>query len=302
MKNKQKHQSFDQNNVAGYLFIAPWLLGFIIFTIYPICSSLYYSFTRYDLLSAPQWIGFENYINIFQDSRFYQSMKVTLLFVIVHVPIKLIFALFIALVFHVKRKNVSIYRTIYYFPSIIGGSIAVSVMWRQLFGTKGAFNAILLSLGIITEPKSWIGSPDTSLIMIIILAVWQFGSPMLIFLAGLKQIPMGYYEAAQIDGANWWQRFVKITIPSLSSVIFFNFLMQTIGAFMSFTQAFIISGGTGGPLDSTLFYSLYIYIKAFKYYEMGYGSALAWIMLLIIAVLTGIIFKTSDRFVFYEND
>lgn len=295
-------KKFDIDNKCGYLFISPWLFGFVVFTIYPILSSLYYSFTKYDLLSSPKWIGFQNFISIMSDERFYQSMKVTFLFVFIHVPIKLAFALLIAMLFNVKRRGIGVYRTVFYFPSIIGGSIAASVMWRQLFGAEGAFNAILLAFGIDSGTKSWIGSPDTSLLMIIILAIWQFGSPMLIFLAGIKQIPDSYYEAAEIDGANGIQSFFKITIPCLSPVIFFNFLMQTISGFMSFTQAFIISGGTGGPLDSTLFYSLYIYIKAFKYYEMGYACALAWVMLILIAILTKIIFKSSDKFVFYENE
>lgn len=301
MKKKSKYHGFEQNNLAGFLFISPWLIGLLVFTLYPVFSSLYYSFTTYDLLSAPQWTGVQNYVNVFQDARFYQSMKVTFLYAIVHVPIKLIFALLVAMLFNTGRKGVGVYRTVYYFPSIIGGSIAVSVMWKQLFGTNGAFNAILSMLGVPDATKSWIGSPDTAPWMIIVLAIWQFGSPMLIFLAGLKQIPVSYYEAARIDGANGVQQFFKITLPSLSPVIFFNFLMQTIGAFMSFTQAYVISNGTGGPLDSTLFYSLYIYLKGFKYYEMGYGCALAWIMLIIISVLTIVIFRTSNYWVYYEN-
>ena len=297
---RRGRRDFGEDNVSGYLFISPWLIGFLVFTIYPLFSSFYFSFTSYDLLSAPKWVGFENYLAIFQDGRFYQSMKVTFAYALIHVPLKLVFALLIAMLFNLKHRGVAVYRTVYYLPSIIGGSIAVSVMWRQLFGPDGAFNAFLNLIGIPAQ-RNWIGAPDTSLTMLIVLAVWQFGSPMLIFLAGLKQIPASYYEAAEIDGANALQRFFNITLPSLSPVIFFNLLMNIIGAFMAFTQSYIISNGSGGPSDTTLFYALYIYLKAFKFYDMGYGCALAWIMLLVIAAITVLIFKTSDNWVFYEN-
>lgn len=298
---KKKGRNFGESNLAGYLLIGPWLMGFFLFTLYPLLSSLYYSFTSYNLLGSAKWIGWQNYVDVFSDSRFYQSMKVTFIYALVHVPLKLLFALGVALLFNMKHRGIGIYRTLYYVPSIVGGSIAVSVMWIQLFAANGPFNNLLNAVGIDIT-RNWIGDPDTSLMMIIILAIWQFGSPMLIFLAGLKQIPVSYYEAAEVDGANAFQRFFKITVPSLSPVIFFNLLMQLIGAFMAFTQCYIVSNGTGGPSDTTLFYALYIYLQGFKYYKMGYGCALAWIMLIIIAIVTVVIFKTSDIWVFYESD
>lgn len=297
---KRKVHTFNEDNRTGYLLLSPWLIGFFVFTIYPLLSSLFYAFTRFDLLSSPQWIGLGNFKAVFADMRFYQSMKVTFIYVLVSSPLKLLFALCIALVFNMKHKGQAIYRAIYYLPSIVGGSIAISVMWKQLFAEHGPFNAILGAFGIGVT-RNWIGSPETSLGMIIVLMIWQFGSPMLIFLAGLKQIPTTYYEAAEMDGAGAFKRFLHITLPSLSPVIFFNLLMQIIGAFMAFTQCYIVSNGTGGPSDTTLFYALYIYLEGLKYYKMGYGCALAWIMVVIIGIITAVLFKTSDKWVFSEN-
>lgn len=290
----------DKENLVGYICIAPWLIGFFIFTLMPIIASLYLTFTKYDIISAPVWNGLNNYKEIFlSDSRFVKSLLVTLKYVFISVPLRLSFALFVAVLFTQKRKMVGLYRTVFYVPSIIGGSVAIAVMWRQLFGAEGALNSILIKLGLLENPSSWIGNPKTALWTLIILAAWQFGSPMLIFLAGLKQIPKSFYEAASIDGANRLQQFMKITIPSLTPVIFFNFIMQTISGFMTFTQSYIIT--EGGPFDSTLLYAQYLFEKAFSFYKMGYGSALAWILLLIIAVFTSIIFKSSSYWVFYES-
>lgn len=298
---KAKKKMFGSANLAGYLLISPWLLGFLVFTIYPLFSSLYFSFTSYDLLTPPQFVGLENYSAVFADGRFFQSMKVTFTYALVHVPLKLLFALGVAMLFNCQRKGIGIYRTLYYLPSIVGGSIAVSVMWIQMFGTNGAFNSLLSKMGLEVT-TNWIKNPDTALTTIIILAVWQFGSPMLIFLAGLKQIPRTYYEAAQIDGASAIRRFFHITLPSLTPIIFFNLIMQVISAFMAFTQAFIISGGAGSPSDTTLFYALYIYLQGFKYNKMGYACALAWVMIVLIAIVTAILFKTSDQWVFYAEE
>ena len=300
-KQKMKATAMMKREYAlGYLFIAPWLIGFLAFTVYPMLSSLYYSFTDYDLLTPAKWVGWDNYIKIFtNDTRFWKSVEVTFKYAILQVPLKLGFALFVAMLFKKAYRGVSFYRSVYYLPSIFGGSIAVAVMWRQLFGKEGAFNQIMMSLGFLDEPIAWITSPDTALNMLVILAVWQFGSPMLIFLSGLKQIPAHYYEAASIDGANKIQQFFRITLPALSPIIFFNFLMQTISAFMAFTQSYIVTGG--GPIDETLFYALYIYQKGFQFYEMGYGAALSWVLLIVIAIITAIIFKTSNYWVFYES-
>ncbi|WP_242985449.1 carbohydrate ABC transporter permease [Vallitalea okinawensis] len=297
-KNKGKVKDID--NKMGYLFIAPWLIGFIVFTLVPFVASFFLSLSQYDIVSSPVWIGLDNYKNIlFNDPRFIKSLAVTFKFVLISVPARLAFALFIAMLLTQKRKGIGFYRTVLYIPSIIGGSVAVAVMWRQLFGREGALNDILMSLGLMEEPFSWIASPNTALGTLIILAVWQFGSPMLIFLAGLKQIPKTLYEAAAIDGANSFRRFFHISIPALTPVIFFNFIMQTINGFMTFTQSYIITDG--GPFDSTLLYALYLFQQAFSYFSMGYGSALAWILLIIIAILTSLVFKSSSYWVFYES-
>lgn len=292
---------FNNDNVVGYVFILPFIIGFLAFTLYPIISSLYYSFTKYDLLSAPEFRGLQNYITMFTlDTKFLKSLGVTFLYVFISVPLRLAFALAVAMLFTYKTKLSAIYRAVYYIPSLIGGSVAIAVLWQRLFGDNGVMNLLLSLLGIYSN-TNWLGDPDTALSTIIILAIWQFGSSMLIFLAGLKQIPASYYEAADMDSANPWQKFTRITVPMLTPVIFFNLIMQLINGFMSFTQTFIISHGDGQPLDSLLLYSLYLYQQAFGFYKMGYGCALAWIMLLIIAFFTLLLFKSSSSWVYYES-
>jgi multiple sugar transport system permease protein len=203
----------------------------------------------------------------------------------------------VAMLLNTWRKGVGVYRAIYYAPSVVGGSVAVAVMWRQIFGREGVINALTANFGI--QPVIWLGNPATAIWTLIILAIWQFGSPMLIFLAGLRQIPSELYEAAEIDGAGGWNMVVRITLPMLSPVILFNLIMQTITGFMVFTQAFIVT--SGGPLDSTLFYTLYLYTRAFKDFQMGYASAMAWLLLLVVAFFTALVFKTSSAWVFYES-
>jgi len=297
--NKSGRWRHWREGMTGYLFISPWLLGFLCFIIGPMVASLYFSFTHYDMLSAPKWAGLSNYIYMFtEDKRYLKSLAVTFQFVFISVPLKLAFALFIAMLFNTNRRGVGLYRTVYYIPSIIGGSVAVAVMWKQLFGYQGAVNVILGWFGI--PGTNWIASLDFALWTLILLVVWQFGSPMLIFLAGLKQIPGELYEAAAVDGANKFTCFFKITIPMLTPVIFFNLVMQMIGGFMSFTQSFLVT--QGGPMDSTLFYAVYLYEKAFGRFEMGYASAMAWVMLLIVALFTALIFKSSSVWVYYESE
>ncbi|WP_205739362.1 sugar ABC transporter permease [Halocella sp. SP3-1] len=287
-------------NLEGYAFILPWLIGFLAFMLYPLLMSLYYSFTKYSIVGNPEWIGLGNYLRIFlTDEKFWMSLKVTFYYVVFAVPLRLAAALALAMLFKKARPLTNFYRAAYYVPSILGGSVAISVVWRQLFGSKGAFNDILLSLGLINQRISWIGTPDTAIWTLILLAAWQFGSPMIVFLAGLKQIPKSLYEAAKIDGASKWQQFTRITIPLLTPVIFFNLLMQMVRLFLMFTQAFIITDG--GPLDRTLVYALYLYRKGISFGHLGYGSALAWIILVILTVATIIIFKTSNKWVYYES-
>ncbi len=288
------------DNATGYLFLAPWLLGFFVLTLYPMIQSLYYSFTQFDMLSAPKWIGTANYVKMFTgDATYVKSLKVTFTYVFLAVPLKLAFALLIAGVMNQKLRFISFYRTVYYIPTLLGGSVAIAVLWKRLFSGDGAINTILRAMG--ANPPAWIANPKYALYTLVLLTVWQFGSSMIIFLAGLKQIPDEYYEAASVDGAGSLTRFFRITIPCLSPVILFNLVMQMISAFQAFTQAFIISGGKGGPLDSTMFYTLYLYTKGFYYFEMGYASAMAWVLLVIIAVLTALIFRSSGSWVTYGS-
>ena len=287
-------------NAPGYMFLLPWFIGFFGLTLGPILSSLYLSFTNFDLLTAPEWNGGANYARIFTaDPKFAQSMRVTLFFVAFSVPLKLAFALGVALLLNRGMKGLPIYRAIFYLPSLLGASVAIAVLWRQLFAGDGVVNDFLALFGI--AGPSWISNPRFSLWTLIALAIWQFGSPMIIFLAGLRQIPQDMYEAASLDGASKWRMFWKITLPLLTPVVFFNAIIQTIEGFKSFTPAFIISGGTGNPINSTLFYTLYLYQEAFGFFRMGYASALAWILLVIVALFTGFSFLTSRYWVHYDE-
>lgn len=288
------------DKITGYVFISPFIFGFLAFTMFPIIASLYLSFTDFDLLSAPGWIGLENYKRMFlEDDSYRNSLKVTFYYVFGSVPLRLSFALFVAMLLNTAAKAIGLYRTVYYLPSIIGGSVAVAIMWRNLFGTEGVINALIQSLGF--EKVAWFGDPIAALWMLIFLSGWQFGSSMLIFLAGLKNIPHSYYESASVDGANRVQQFFRITIPMLSPIILFNLVMQTIAAFITFVPAYIISKGEGTPMGGTDLYSLYLFRRAFVFFDMGYASAMAWILLFIIAVLTFIVFKTSSFWVHYES-
>jgi multiple sugar transport system permease protein len=296
-----KRRRAIKENLTGYAFISPFIIGFLAFTLIPIIASLYLSFTNYNLFAAPQWIGLDNYKKMFTaDPRYWQSLKVTLIYVLAGVPLRLAFALLIAIILNTTSRAVGVYRSLFYLPSLIGGSVAVAIMWRNVFGDLGIVNILLDLLGL--PIVKWFGNPTAALWMLIFLSVWQFGSSMLIFLAGLKGIPKSYYEAASVDGANGIQQFFKITLPMLSPVILFNTVMQTIAAFMTFVPAFIISKGTGGPLDGTLLYSLYLFIQGFEFFNMGYASAMAWIMLIIVGILTVIIFTTSKYWVHYESE
>jgi multiple sugar transport system permease protein len=312
--------SFLRRNAVAYMFLLPWLIGFFILTLYPMLYSLYLGFTDYDFTKpdSTQFIGLANYMKMFGsvfdaqaitaptgevmrvDPYYMKSLSVTFIYVFVSVPIKLAFALFVAMLMNQKLRFIPLYRAIYYIPTLLGGSVAVAVLWRKLFEKDGLLNAILGSFGF-TDLPGWITNPKYALSTLILLTVWQFGSSMIIFLAGLKQIPYEYYEAASIDGANKKKQFFTITIPLLSPIILFNLIMQMISAFQAFTQAYIIGGGKGGVMNSTLFYTLHLYIQGWTYHEMGYASAMAWILLLIIGVLTAIIFKTSDNWVSYGS-
>jgi multiple sugar transport system permease protein len=292
----------ERRILTAFLFLSPWLLGFLVFTLGPVLASLYLSFTKFDLLRPPVWVGADNYVRMFTaDYRFFQALKVTFTYLLFEVPLKLTFALLIAAILDKAVRGGGVYRALFYIPSLLGGSVAIAVLWRQLFEGNGTVNQVLLWLFGIQGP-SWISNPDTAVYTLVLLAVWQFGSPMIIFLAGLRQIPTDLYEAASMDGASKWRQFRKITLPLLAPVIFFNMVLQVIEGFKAFTPAFIISGGTGGPVDSTLFYTLYLYQEAFAYFRMGYAAALAWVLLIIIGAFTALSFLTSKYWVHYEDD
>lgn len=295
------HRFWHSENTVGYVFIGLFIIGFIWFTLFPLLMSLYLSFTKYSGLGEARWIGWMNYQVMFtKDPRFLKSLHVTFTYVFIYVPLRLAFALIVAMLFRRGGRIIAAYRTAFYLPSVIGGSVAVAVVWRQLWGYGGVINQILISLGLMAEEFSFISSPNTALMTIIILAIWQFGSPMLIFLAGLKEIPASYYEAASVDGANGWQQFWRITLPSLTPIIFFNLVNQLIQGFMTFTQAYIITRGL--PNDETMLYVLFMYEKSFTSQQRGYGSAMAWVLLIIVGVLTAVLFKSQNRWVHYEAD
>lgn len=301
MKQKKSKTIYKkQDNMVGYLMLAPWLVGFIGMWLIPAVISLYYSFTDFNLLNTPKIIGFANYIRVFtEDDSFIQALKVTFLYVLILVPLRLAFALFVAMLLNKKHVGLGLYRTLYYVPSIIGGSIAVSVVWKQIFGNKGVVMTLLSVFGI-HQTTSLLGNPKTALSVIILMGVWQFGSSMLIFLSALKQILFALYESAMVDGAKPAYTFVKITLPMLTPTIFFNLILQIINGFRVFTESYVITDG--GPLDSTLSYVLYLYRRAFTYFDMGYSCALAWILVAIIAVFTVIIFKSQKSWVYYESE
>lgn len=288
-----------RDNLAAYLFLAPWIVGVVAITIGPILASLYLSFTNYSLLRAPRWTGLDNYTRMLSDERLLTSLAVTFRYVFVSVPLQLAVALGLALLLNRGLRGLAFYRSVYYLPSLLAGSVSIAILWRQMFGTDGLVNDLLALVGI--RGVGWIAHPDHALDTLVVLNVWTFGAPMVIFLAGLRQIPVVHYEAAIVDGAGRWARFRHVTIPLLTPIIFFNLVLQLIDAFQNFTQAFVVSGGTGGPSDRTLFYTLYLYERGFGSFQMGYASALAWLLLLIVAALTALNFLLAKRWVFYGD-
>lgn len=297
-KKKTLKQRLSSDNVVGYVFAAPFIVGFCCLTLLPMILSLYYSMTNYNFVQS-DFIGLDNYVRMFrEDSKFLYSVWRTFIYVLLAVPAKLAFALLVAYFLTRKTKMASIYRAVYYLPSLVGGSVAVALVWKQMFARKGMINSIIVSMGM--SRLNWMGGKNLVMIPLALLTVWQFGSSMIIFAAGLKEIPRTYYEAAEIDGANAYQSFFRITLPCLSPVILYNLVMQTITGFMVFTQAFIIT--QGGPADATNFIAYYIFKQGFTYQNMGYASAISWVLLVVISAVTLLIFKTSKRWVFYEAD
>lgn len=288
-----------------YLTISPWVFGFLFFTVIPMAISLYLSFTSWKVLTPPQWIGLDNYIRMFtNDPDFYQSLKVTILYTITSVPLQLLVALFLAVLLNEATHAVSFFRTAFYIPSIVA-SVASAVLWTWIFNPRfGPINGLLRSLGLFAP--AWFNDPNYALPALIIMSTWSVGGQMLIFLAGLKGVPSSLYEAAEVDGAGHLTRFLRITLPMLSPTIFFNLVMSMIGAFQTFDSAFVIStahaGQIGSPLKSTLFYLLHLYREGFTFLNMGYASALAWVLFIIILAVTIVINRSSKRWVFYTGE
>ena len=290
----------QQENLAGYLFLLPWFLGLLLITAGPMLASLYLAFTDFNILEPPNWIGFENFRKMFtSDPRYWQSVRVTVTYVFVSVPLLLIFALTLALILNRGVRFLGLYRSVYYLPSLLGSSVAIAILWRRVFGEAGIVNGFLAWFGF--DGPSWIGSPMYAVYTLIVLNVWTFGSSMIIFLAGLRQIPQSYYEAGKVDGAGTIQQFFHITLPLLTPIVFFNLVLSMINAFQAFTSAYVVSNGTGGPVDSTLFYTLYLYQQGFANFDMGYASAMAWVLLIVIAVCTAVAFGTQRYWVFYSE-
>ena len=293
---RRKRQNFE-----AYLFLLPWFGGMILLTAGPLLASLYLSFTDFDMLRTPNWVGLTNFTDMFTfDPRYMQALQVTFTYVLIGVPLNLVVALGIAVLLNQKVRGLGLFRGVYYLPSLLGGSVAVAVMWRQIFGGEGVVNQGLSAFGI--DAPNWISTPQYALYTLILLHVWQFGSAMIIFLAGLQQVPNELYEAAEIDGASNWQKFKNVTVPMITPVIFFNLVLGVINSFQAFTSAYIVSGGSGGPADSTLFYTLYLYQEGFTSFRMGYASAMGWVLLLIIAAFTALNFWASRRWVYYGDD
>jgi multiple sugar transport system permease protein len=292
-----------RDNLAGYAFLSPWLLGLLGITALPMLLSLYLSFTDYDVLtplSEVEWVGLDNYRRMFTaDPSYWHAVTVTLSFALIAVPLKLAVALGVALLLNRAFRGVGLFRGLFYLPSLLGGSVALAIVWVSMFNRNGAFNSFLALFGI--EGAPWVNDPRWALETLMALAIWQFGAPMVIFLAGLKQIPTELYEAAAVDGAGAVRQFRSVTLPMLSPVIFFNLVLETINGFQGFTAAFVLSNGTGGPVDSTLMYSLNLYLKGFVELQMGYASAMAWVFLVAIAVITVVLFATGRFWVHYAD-
>ena len=296
-KQKSGSSFLHNENVVGYVFAAPFIISFLCLTMIPMALSLYYSFCNYKIGAVPDWVGLTNYANLLKDATFRNSLLVTIQYVVIGVPLKLVFALFVAMLLTRPTRVQGFYRAVYYIPSLIGGSVAVALVWKQLFGSRGPVVSLIKTLGV--KNFNFFGSTAWAFVPLVLCNAWQFGSSMLIFASGLKQISKEYYEAAEIDGAGVVKRFFSITLPILSPIILFNLIMQLISGFMTFTQAQIITDG--GPNYATNYIALNIFKEGFAFQHMGYACAQSWVMLLIMAAITGIIFKTSSHWTFYEN-
>ena len=294
---KRKVKGFWRHNI-GLAFVMPWLVGLLIFKLYPFFASFIYSFHSYNLFKTASFVGLENYQYILEDGLIRKAFIQTFKYAFLTVPLELMFALFIAYILNDKIRGVNLFRTIYYIPSILGGSVSIAVLWKFLFKTEGLVNIILGAFGI--PAFNWLGNPNGAFFVIVLLRVWQFGSPMVIFLAALKGVQMDLYEAAAIDGAGKWKQFFRITVPLITPVIFYNFVTQLCHKFQEFNGPFIVT--QGGPLRSTSLVSLLVYNEAFKRNEMGLASAIAWLLFLVIMTFTAVAFISQKYWVYYADD
>lgn len=297
----RRRRQVRERQWPAYVFLTPWMIGALVLTLVPMAVSLYLSFTDYNLFDPPHWVGLRNYTEMLTDDpRYWRSVGTTMLYVVVAVPLKLGLALAVATLLKNLERGRAFYRSAFYAPSLLGASMSIALVWRALFNDGGTVSGILDSVGI--HAGGWVGNPDLAVYVVVLLTVWQFGAPMVIFLAGLQQISPDLYEAAALDGAGRWRQFVSITVPMLSPVVFFNLVLEIINSFQVFTPAFVISGGKGGPADSTMFYTLYLYERGFTASHMGYAAAMAWMLLIAIAAITLILFRTSRSWVFYADE
>ncbi len=288
-----------ENKKLGFLFVLPFVLGVLGFKLFPFVMSFALGFTQYDLMDPPVFVGLDNYVEIASaDPLFRKSLGVTLLFAVLAVPLRVGFALFIAHVLNYKLRGINFFRAAFYLPSILGGSIATAVLWRFIFAKQGLVNLMMIKLGL--EPIAWLADEHYSLWTIVLLFTWQFGSAMVIFLAALQNVPISLYEAAEIDGANKRQQFFRITVPLITPVIFFNMIMQMVQAFQEFNGPYAIT--EGGPLHSTYVLALYIYDQSFRYFNLGYGAALSWVLFALVGGLSAISFWSSKYWVFYSGE
>ncbi len=283
--------------IMGYVFISPWLFGLVVFLIGPILASLYLSFTEYKPGLMPVWLGLSNYTRMFGDDLFYHSLRVTSVYTLLSVPIGLLTALGLAVLLNQGVRGLRFFRTAFYLPSLISG-VAVAIVFAWFFNKQfGVINFFLGLLGI--NGPNWLGDPDWTLPAFILMSLWGVGGTVVIFIAALQGVPMELYEAAELDGATSWRRFINITLPLISPVILFALITGVIGTFQTFAVSYIMTGG--GPANASLFYLLYLYRNAFNWFEMGYASALAWFLFLIILICTVILLRTSEMWVYYEG-
>lgn len=283
---------------VGLLYILPWLVGFLLLQLYPFLSSLYYSFTQYNILKDPIWVGLDNFKNLFAtDGVFLTSVKATFLYVAYSLPLRLIVAFGVAMLLNQSLKGIGVFRTAFYIPSLLGGSVAVAVVWRYLFGGNGPVNLALSALHL--PSVNWLADANVAIFTISLLSVWQFGASMVVFLAGLKNIPVVYYEAARVEGASSPRMFFSTTLPLMQRIIMYNFIMEFIRSFQDFTAAFLIT--KGGPMNSTRLFSLKLYEDAFQSFRIGYAAAESWLLFAVLVVFTIVIFRAGHLWSFYTG-